>query len=296
MPVSKHLARVFVIAAAIALHASGVFAQEVCDSVVHYGNNPEAGKYGDVNGIRLYYETYGDGPPLLIIHGNGGTINAMQCQIAFFARNHHVIAADSRGHGKSGLGDGGLTQAMIADDLATLLSSLGIQQADVLGHSDGGIVALLFAIRHPGQAGKVVASAANLRPDASGQYQWFIDRIEVQLKEAERMIAAKDTSRDWNRRRLQIEMMLKEPHITGSDLSKISAPVLVVGSDADLVPLEHFVEIYEGIRNAQLFIMPGATHGMNRREAELFNSVASRFLDRPFSRPTTREPTPRTAP
>src|SRR5207249_725114 len=103
--------------------------------------------------------------PLLVIHGNGGSIDRLRCQIAYFSKTRKVIAADSRAHGHSENGTIVLTYEQIADDLSELVRSLGLEHVDVLGHSDGGIVALLLAIRHPSQIGKVVASSPNLNPD-----------------------------------------------------------------------------------------------------------------------------------
>jgi len=101
------------------------------------------------------------------------------------------------------------------------------------------------------------------------------------------MLAKGDASRDWKRRKRQLDMMLEEPHISHEDLQRISAPTLIIGADSDAMPLSHFVEIYEHIPQAQLFIIPGATHLMHRLEQELYNLVASRFLDRPFTRPVS---------
>lgn len=234
-------------------------------------------------------ETYGEGAPLLLVHGNGGSIVGQRCQIRFFSQSRRVVVADSRGHGKSEDGTGPLKYEQIADDLAALLPKLGIDRTDVLGHSDGGIVALLLAIRHPVRVSKVIASAPNLRPDSTAVFPWAISQTEERVRAADKMIAAKDSSRDWARFKRQQQLMLDEPHITAADLSRIASPTLVIGSDDDVIPLDHFVEIYKGIPNAHLFIMPGATHGMLRLEHELFNAVAARFLKRPFSRPTSRE-------
>jgi len=198
-----------------------------------------------------------------------------------------VIIADSRDHGLSGSTGERLTYEQIADDLATLLTELKIEKADVLGHSDGGIVALLLAIRHPQKVNRVVSSAPNLRPDTTAVRQEFLESVRQQSAEAVSMLAKGDASRDWTRRKRQLDMMLEEPHISHGDLQRISAPTLIIGADSDVMPLSHFVEIYEHIPQAQLFIIPGATHLMHRLEHELYNLVASRFLDRPFTRPVS---------
>jgi len=260
----------------------------ICQTSIPYGNNADAGAFVKVNGISLHYEKYGQGGmPLLLIHGNGGRIVGLECQIAHFSSSRRVIIADSRDHGLSGSTGARLTYEQIADDLAALLTELKIDKADVLGHSDGGIVALLLAIRHPQRVNRVVSSAPNLRPDTTAVRQEFLESVRQQSAEAVSMLAKGDASRDWTRRKRQLDMMLEEPHISHGDLQRISAPTLIIGADSDAMPLSHFVEIYEHIPQAQLFIIPGATHLMHRLEQELYNLVASRFLDRPFTRPVS---------
>ena len=100
-----------------------------------------------VGGVRLCYETYGAGTPLVVMHGNSSSINRMICQIDFFAGSRRVIAMDTRGRGKSDAGDGRFTFEQQADDVAAILDQEHIQQTDLLGQSDGGIIALVFGIR-----------------------------------------------------------------------------------------------------------------------------------------------------
>lgn len=116
---------------------------------VPYGNNPAAGRYYDVRGIKMYCEVYGKGKPLLLIHGNGGDISAFYKNIPYFSKKYMVIAVDSRAHGKSTDPRDSLTFEMMADDFAGLLDAMHIDSSYVIGWSDGGINALLLAMRHP---------------------------------------------------------------------------------------------------------------------------------------------------
>src|SRR6476661_11142447 len=116
---------------------------------IPYGNNNAVGKFVPVNGIKVYYETYGQGAPLLLIHGNGGSINAFQQNIGFLSQHYRVIAADSRAQGKTIDPSDSLSFEQMADDAAALLKTLKVDSAYVLGWSDGGIIGLLLAIRHP---------------------------------------------------------------------------------------------------------------------------------------------------
>jgi pimeloyl-ACP methyl ester carboxylesterase len=138
--------------------------EQACPTPVAYGQNAAAGHTAKVNGIAIYYETCGSGPPLLLIHGNGGSIFSMRCQIPFFSASYMVIAADSRSHGKTEDGSGRLTHEQMADDLAGLLDTMHVDSVDVIGQSDGGILPLLLALRHPAKVRALVASSPNLRP------------------------------------------------------------------------------------------------------------------------------------
>src|ERR1700710_473871 len=132
-----------------------------------YGRNAAVGKYADIRGFKMYYETYGQGEPLLIIHGNGGSINNFLYQIPYFAKNYHVILADSRAQGKSVDHADSLSYEMMTDDLNALLDKLNLKSCYVIGWSDGGINGLLLAIRHPDKVKKLAVTGANLWPDTT---------------------------------------------------------------------------------------------------------------------------------
>jgi pimeloyl-ACP methyl ester carboxylesterase len=262
---------------------------EPCAVSAAYGENPAAGHFRQVNGIRMYYEEYGRGPSLLLIHGNGGSINGMRCQIGYFSRSYHVVAADNRSHGKTGDGVGHLTYEQMADDLAVLLEQLELDSVDIIGQSDGGILALLLAIRHPSKVKKLVASSPNLRPDSTALSAWVFPIMKADLEEANAMIAKGDHSKNWERVKRWNELMLNEPHIATTDLHKIASPALIIGGDDDVIPLEHLTEIYRNIPKAYLAILPGATHFNHQKQYERYNSIAERFLSQPFVRPTAKQ-------
>lgn len=254
-----------------------------------YGDNSTAGAFAEVNGVRLYYEIYGEGQPVLLIHGGGGSIVAMTPQIEALSGDYRVIAADSRGHGKSGLETERLTYRQIADDLAALLDTLEVEQAYIFGWSDGGIVGLLLAIRHPEEVAKLAAMAANLRPDASALHEWVRPELLKWAEMVDGQIAAGDDSQDWHRQRLQFDMILTQPHISHAQLQSIQAPVLVMNADMDAIRNSHALEIFENIRNAQLAILPGMTHMAPSQNPEEINALLRRFFDRPFERPDSRD-------
>ncbi|HEY6955839.1 MAG TPA: alpha/beta hydrolase, partial [Flavisolibacter sp.] len=127
---------------------------------IPYGSNKAAGKYYDIRGFKMYAETYGSGNPLLIIHGNGGSISNFVNQIPFFSKKYKVIVADSRAQGNSKDPSDSLSYEMMADDYAALLDQMKIDSAYVIGWSDGGINGLLLAIRHPEKVKKLAVTGA----------------------------------------------------------------------------------------------------------------------------------------
>jgi pimeloyl-ACP methyl ester carboxylesterase len=237
---------------------------------VVYGANPAAGGYFLHDGVKLYYEVYGHGPPLLLIHGNAGCIWGMKNQIAFFSKHYRVIAMDSRDHGNSGDATGPLTFEAMADDLAALLDHLHTGPALVLGWSDGGIEALLLGIRHPDKVIKIAAMAANLYPEG------------VRPEFAKGPPPKTDPQHTPTRAERVDALDRDEPHIKPDALQAITAPTLVLAGDHDLVSDEHTLEIYHHLPNAQLVIFPGATHMVPVDDPALFNATVDRFFRTQF--------------
>jgi pimeloyl-ACP methyl ester carboxylesterase len=246
---------------------------------VKYGSNPAAGHTFTHDGVSLYYEVYGAGDPLLIIHGNGGSISDVRNQIAYFRKKYKVIAMDSRDQGKSADSSEKLTYEKMTDDLAALLDHLKSGPVNVLGWSDGGIEALLLAVRHPQQVKKVAAMAANLNPTAEALHP---DTLAL-IKDWTAKIPASEKETPAGRRELKVtEMMLSEPNIDPRSLEAITAPTLVLAADHDMIRDEHTLEIYHHIPNSQLVIFPGATHMIPFDDPATFNATVDRFLTRPF--------------
>jgi pimeloyl-ACP methyl ester carboxylesterase len=242
-----------------------------------YGSNPATGKTFTHDGVRLYYEIYGSGEPLLLIHGNGGSIARLGAQIDYFRRQYQVIAMDSRDHGKSADSPGKLTYEKMADDQAALLDYLKSPPADVLGWSDGGIEALLLGVRHPANVKKIASMAANLDP--KGAYPEVIAMAKSQLDS----LPANVRESAEGKRELKVgQLVLDEPHIDPSLLEKITAPTLILASDHDLIMDEHTLQIYHHIPNSQLCIFPNATHMVPFDDPQLFDATVDRFFRAPF--------------
>ena len=254
---------------------------------VQYGNNPQAGHIAVINGIDMYYEVYGTGKPMLIIHGNGQSIVDLSPQIAYFSAANQVIVADSRGHGKSGLGEAELNYIQMMEDYNSLLTQLQIKQANVIGWSDGGIQALLLAIHHPDKVVKMATMGANLRPDATAINDWVPGLLQPLSDYIDKMIATADTSADWKHQQQLLNILRTQPNIAIEELHKIKAPVLVMAGDKDIIRAEHTLEIFNNIPNAHLAILPGQTHWAPATDAETFNSLVDKFFTNPYTRPTS---------
>jgi len=268
-----------------------LFGQNEVKTAIDYGNNKAAGNYANINGIKMYYETYGDKTkqPMLLIHGNGGSIWYERFQAEYFKKDYFIIMVDSRYQGKSGHDSRELTYNLMTSDFNALLEYLHIDSTYIIGQSDGAIIGLLLAINYPDKVKKLAATAPNLRPDTTTIYKWDVDLNKKQLADVIRKINNGDTSDSLLQKKTLLNLMDKYPNIKTSELSKIKVPVLMMSSDEDAISIYHIIEMYRAIPNAQLFVMPGATHIMYRAEPELFNTIANRFFSTPFKRPTTKE-------
>ena len=281
--------RTLCLAALVAGLPSGPLAAQLAPPklAIPYGENAAAGATAAINGIRLHYETYGAGQPLLVIHGNGGSIRDMGYQIQFFTPNYRIIAADSRGHGQSGMGPGRLTYEQQAEDLNALLDKLEVKSACVLGWSDGGILGLLLAIHHPDKVAKLAIMGANLNPN--GAYNWALQWVDRENKTVDAMIAKGDKTQPWPVLKQYLNLLGTQPQIPVADLAKIKAPTLVMAADRDVIRLEHTQLIFDHLARAHLAIFPGATHMIPWTDHELFNQTVARFFSREFVRPDTAE-------
>ena len=247
---------------------------------IPYGANKDAGATFVHDGVTLYYETYGQGDPLLLVHGNGGSVGTLAAQIDHFKAKYRVIAMDSRDQGRSADSQEPITYEKMTDDLAALIDHLQVGPVDVVGWSDGGIEALLLGVRHPGKVKKIVSMAANLNPGPEA----FAPEVDALIKSMMELPDEVKNKPEGRRQLKVVGMMLKEPNIPPAMLAKVTAPTLVLASDNDLVRLEHIVTIYKSLPNAQLAIFPNRTHLIPYDDPEQFNSTVDRFLATPFKK------------
>ena len=250
-----------------------------------YGNNADAGHYANVNGIKMYYEIYGKGQPLLLIQGNGGAIHYDANQINFFAKRYRVIAADSRGQGKTSDNSDSLTYSLMTEDFNVFLNYLHLDSVLIFGQSDGAIIGLLLAARHPEKVKMLAAMSPNLRPDDSIYYPRV---AELNHKWYAKTQQESDPAKPRSVTAMKLERLLTyHPHISDSELQTIKAPVLVMTSDRDEIRLTHIIEIFRSIPRANLCVLPGSIHFAMLQNPDLFNYVLYHFYTKPFQMPDT---------
>ena len=243
-----------------------------------YGMNKKVGKYAAVNGIKLYYEIYGEGQPLVVLHGNGGSIESAALHYSDLIKKYKVIAIDSRGQGKSTDTEAPMTYDKMASDVNELLEQLKIDSVLIWGQSDGAILGILLAKDYPRKVKKVLAFGANMQPDSSAIFPWAVTAVNKSISKP----------KDKRDKRLN-ELMRDFPNVAYSDLSKIKAPVLIMGGDRDVIRPEHLLKLFQSIPNSQMCIIPGATHGACWDKKDLFMTILSDFFDKPFEMPTTED-------
>ncbi len=250
---------------------------------IPYGSNN--GKYQTVNGIKLYYEEYGKGTPLLLIHGGLSSIKDVGMLIPELSKKFRVIAVDCPGYGRSEQPDS-LSYQLMADYFSKMIDLLKLDSVYVVGYSDGGNVALLLAADRPDKVKKVAAFAAasntsgyypeataglgQLNPETIENYfKWW---LEPHLK----LTPQKDK---WKKFINDFSKMCANPIIVPDDkLQKISTRVLIIQGDNDIVKPEHALQLHEAIKGSQLCIVPAASHFILYERPELFNLIVTEFL------------------
>jgi len=237
----RNLIRV-ILSLGLSLGATTVLTCAPAAAAPPYGNNAAAGHTFVFNGNRFYYESYGNGAPLLLIHGNGESIKIFKGQIGAFSRRYRVIAMDSRGQGKSELGTTALSYAQMSEDTNALLDHLMLAHVRVLGWSDGGIIGLLLAIHHPDKVGMLAVMGANLQPDAA--YSWAVDGVARLRKRVTSELATSHDPKRLQRQLQLLDLLGNQPHIPVSDLATIQAPTLVMAADRDVIRDEHTHSAY----------------------------------------------------
>ena len=243
------------------------------------------GEYIELPGVKTWYELEGEGDPVLLLHGGFCTNETWGPQRAEFAADHRVFLPERRAHGHTPDVEGALSYHDMAKDTIDFLTSVVGGPADLVGWSDGGIVALLVAIARPDLIRKIVVTGANFKPPPEIGPAEMLDELDADAPEMGMFrsmyeAASPDGAEHWPIvvGKL-VELYRAEPNIAIEDLGRIGAPTLVLVGDDDIVPLEHTLELYRAIPNSELAVVPGTSHAHFMEKPSLVNQLVLEFLD-----------------
>ncbi|HSU27918.1 MAG TPA: alpha/beta hydrolase [Chitinophagaceae bacterium] len=238
-----------------------------------YGKNDAVGNYTDVNGVRLYYETYGTGKPILLLHGNGQSIGVWSRQIFEFSKYYQVIAVDTRGHGRSSEDGRKYSYDLFAEDINAFLDFLHVDSIPIVGWSDGGNTALILAMKHPGKVGSLVTMGANICINTT-----VVPKSEFKKVNKGIDYFKQDTSYDSRNKVRLLTMLLTEPNYQFKDLAAIRCPVLIMAGEKDIILPDHTKGIAAHIQKGRLLIAPNETHFFPQENPASFNKIILDFL------------------
>jgi pimeloyl-ACP methyl ester carboxylesterase len=250
---------------------------------IPYGSNN--GKYLTIQGTKVYYEEYGTGTPLLLLHQGLGSIENLSGIIPELSKHFRVIAPDAPGHGRSEQADS-LSGDLLADYCSKFIDALKLDSAYVLGWSMGGNTALLLAANRPDKVKKVVSGASNTKSsgltqeardllkeytvEAVKEDQDWLEHYQAMNPQPEKWVKFwEDTQKMWSR----------EIKVPDDKLSSINIPVLIIRGDRDMIRIDHSVEIFQSLKNGQLCIYPNAGHEMPDEKGDVLSKIAADFFN-----------------
>jgi pimeloyl-ACP methyl ester carboxylesterase len=237
--------------------------------------------YADIDDIRMYYEIYGKGEPLLLLHGAGGYIGSFAYQLPELSNHFQVIAPESRGHGRTTDSAKPISNRLMAEDFIKLMDRLKITSAYIVGWSDGACTGLTMAYDHPERVKKLVIIGANL--DSTGLQDDFIEIARNLTPDSfphdtYNRIAPDPTH--WPVFFEKIKKNLLASILTIDQLKQIQCPTLVMVGDHDVIKMSHTVDLFEALPRGQLMVVPNASHMVPKEKPEIVNPAIITFLAR----------------
>jgi pimeloyl-ACP methyl ester carboxylesterase len=238
--------------------------------------------YVDANGVHTYYEEHGSGDPLLLLHGGLADASGFALQTPAFAERYRVIVPDRRGHGQTPDVEGPISYDLMADDTIAFMDTVGTGPGHLVGWSDGGDVGLIVAIKRPDLVRTLVLMGANfsadgLMPEAAAAFNPDSDTSMIPVMRD----MWREQAVDPDRFEAVLDKMMHcwfDYAIPPADLARIVAPTLVMVGDDDITRFEHTIELFETIPDAQLAVIPGASHLAPIEKPELVNQLVLDFL------------------
>ena len=246
----------------------------------HSSGKAHQGQYVTSDGVQIYFETFGKGEPVLVLHGGGpGCLEATQKQIRALADKYFVIAPDSRAHGRSGDGTGPLTYVQLARDMIKVLDELNIPSANIVGWSDGGIVGLELALHYPQRVRRLVAIGANYNVD--GLIEKPEESAETPPLEGACARVVPDPSSWPLRIRRIIQMWRTQPYYSLAELGTIKAPTLIMAGEFDVIRRSHSDQLAKAIPGSQEAIIEDGKHSVDYKSSTINTNILN-FLALPF--------------
>jgi pimeloyl-ACP methyl ester carboxylesterase len=247
-----------------------------------FPESPVSEGYVQSGDAKIHYQTFGDGPPVVLLHGGMSSSLDWFAVVPQLSRQFRTILIDLRGHGRSEMGKARFTYRLLAQDVRNVLDQLAIERSDVVGWSDGGNVALLFALDYPNRIQRLITISANFNPsglteeavaltDLPGGGQSTVGRLLYELRSA--------TPARWKRLTSKVSRMWKNyPTLQENDLAAIRAPTLVVIGSDDYIRESHAKTMVEAIPGSKLLILPNTGHAILRTSPQVLLENIGRFL------------------
>jgi pimeloyl-ACP methyl ester carboxylesterase len=261
--------------------------------------------YAPAGDLNMYFEIHGEGRPLILLHGAYMTIDMFGPVLAGLAESRQVIAPELQGHGRTADADRPLTYEQMADDVARLARHLELEEADVVGYSMGGGVALQLAVRHPELVRKLVVASAGfaydaMHPEAIEMFPTITPELFAGSPMEQAYLELAPNPGDFPKLVEKLKQLDSTPFTwPEADIRGIAAPTLIVLGDSDVVRLEHAVELFKlrgggvmgdlaGLPQSQLAVLPGTSHFMPPGSglldrADWLLAMIPPFLDAPTS-------------
>jgi pimeloyl-ACP methyl ester carboxylesterase len=242
---------------------------------------PDKSGMAEVNGTRLFYAQFGQGTPVLLLHGGMANSNYWGHQIEALAKTHLVTAVDTRGHGRSPVTSSAFSYEIFADDVIALIEFLKLPPAAIVGWSDGAVTGLLVALRKPELVARLFAFGANASLDgmkAGGGRTPVFAAYSTRCK-AEYLALSPDPDK-WSKLVDGLRAMWhSQLHITSRKLATIKSPTTIsVGQYDELIKPEHALDMARAIPGARLVIQPDVSHFAMLQNPEQFNAALAQFL------------------
>jgi pimeloyl-ACP methyl ester carboxylesterase len=246
-----------------------------------------AGQYVEAGGVKTWFDAWGSGSPLVLMHGDLVGNGPWEPMVPSLAERFRVLAPERRSHGHTPDIEGDLTYWLLAEDMIAFLETVAGEPVHMVGWSGGGTVAIIVASLRPDLVRKLVAISASfdnesaVEPESVEELKSMTaDGPEAAFMRAMYEAASPDGPAHWPVAFEKIKRMIMEhnPPITPEDLGRITAPTLVVAADDDLIRPEHTIELYRGIPNAQLAIVPGTSHMLVMEKPGMVGDLVLDFL------------------